>query len=114
MPKAEVENEQGWKLQSLNLYTHSWVKDGKYTGKMTFMNKVEESLTFNIPDDKMAALLALVADSVVDSAKRLGDRMANSIQESVRNQTPQLEAPIIQELQSEPVGKPASEEELGF
>jgi|ERR1700744_701833 len=86
MALAEVENNDGWKLQSLQLSCYSWEKDSPYKGKITFQNKAEEQLSFNIPQDKMGALLALIADSVIDSANRLGHRVAASVQKIANQQ----------------------------
>lgn len=86
MAIAEVENIDNWKLSSLNISHYVWEKDSPYKGKITFTNKSEESLSFNIPQDKMAALLSLIADSVIDSANRLGHRVAASVAKTVNQQ----------------------------
>lgn len=98
--QVEVENGDGWRLNSINISYHSWEKDQPYRGKISFINKSEESLNFNIPPDKMQALLALIADSVVDSASRLGHRMAASVQHTLKQQ-PILEAPLPEPIASE-------------
>lgn len=89
--QAQVENNDGWKLKSLTIQHAYWEKNGPYTGKITFANDKDESLSFNIPPEKMTALLALISDSVVDSATRLGHRMAASVQQTLK--APALEAP---------------------
>jgi hypothetical protein len=101
MSQAQVENKDGWMLSSLQISHYSWEKNSPYRGKITFKNTQEETLSFNIPQDKMTALLALISDSVVDSAQRLGHRMAQSVVDMVKQQAPALQAPAHEELTPE-------------
>ena len=106
MSQAQVENSDGWRLQSLNIQHYSWEKDSPYKGKITFHNKAEESLSFNIPQDKMNSLLVLISESVVDSATRLGHRMAVSVQQMVQ---PALAAPETVIEPESPTAEPDEE-----
>jgi hypothetical protein len=107
MPIATVENKEEWKLSSLNIQHYSWEKESPYRGKIVFTNKNEDALSFNIPEDKMMQLLSLIADNVVDSATRLGHRIAESVTSTLR--PPQLAAPAIETV--EEIHEPAQQKD---
>lgn len=78
--EAKVINE-GWQLQYLHITKNNdWQKKSvSYSGKMTFRNSKEDEINFNVPQDKMDQLLALISECVIDSAKEMGNRLVQSI-----------------------------------
>lgn len=87
MPLAEVENQSEWILSSLMITHYSWDKEQPYQGKIIFKDRKENQLHFNIPPEKMAEMLALVSDCVVDSARQLGGRLAQSLPAAIARQS---------------------------
>lgn len=76
----EILNDQQWRLKALNIQFMEYGEyRGKYVGKIEFANKQNEAFTFNISEEKANQFLALIRDSVVDSAHHLGDRILQSM-----------------------------------
>lgn len=86
MALAEIENQSEWILSSLMVTHYSWDKEQPYQGKIIFKDRKENQLHFNIPPEKMAEMLALVSDCVVDSARQLGGRLAQSLPVAIARQ----------------------------
>lgn len=79
---------EGWEMNHLYISReHNWnVKPGdlpKYTGKITFQNKKEESMSFQVPPEKMQQLLELISDNIIASARELGQGLVQSIQRAL-------------------------------
>jgi hypothetical protein len=76
----EIINDDQWRLKSLSISFQEWGDyKGKYIGKIQFGNNQQEAFSFNIPEEKANAFLALVRDNIVDSAQKLGERVISSI-----------------------------------
>lgn len=77
---TEIINE-GWKLQQLTI-TRAWSTangEAEYTGRITFKNGKRDEVAFNVSPENLNAMLALVSDSIVTSAKELGQGLIQSI-----------------------------------
>jgi len=76
----EILNDAEWRLKSINIRYEEWGEyKGKYLGKIEFANKQNEAFSFNINQDKAHEFLALIRDSVTESASRLGERLMQSL-----------------------------------
>lgn len=87
--EAILENAEGWQLNNLNIYWRAYER--RYEATISFINRESENFSFKIPQHKVPALLALIADNVVDSAKSLGNRIAASVPVLLAGSAPALQ-----------------------
>ncbi len=86
----EILNDSQWRLKSINITFQEWGEyKGKYLGKIQFGNGQQEAFSFNIHEDKAMQFLALIKDSVVDSAAQLGNRVLQSLPSELMAPAPQ-------------------------
>jgi hypothetical protein len=94
----EILNSEEWRLKSLTIEFQEWGDyKGKYLGKIQFANGQKDAFSFTIPDDKCEGYLALIQESVVQSANRLGDKVVNSLRGLSTPKQPQLVEDITHE-----------------
>ena len=80
---------QGWQLQALSI-DKEWNSE-TYRGRIRFRDNKQQELTFNIPPDKVEAMMGLVAESIMQSARELGAGLLKSIQPPpVEEKAPEL------------------------
>jgi hypothetical protein len=95
---VQINNEQGWKLQSLTIEFQDWGEHvGKYLGRIKFKNSIKETFDFNIPPEKMEKYLNLIKDEVTESAARLGERILQSMRELPTSEQKQIGEEIAHE-----------------
>jgi hypothetical protein len=70
-----------WNLTDFKIEQKRYGNDkGKYFGKITFKNDEMESFNFNITPEDSEQFLAIIADKVVETAEKLGQRIKADIQ----------------------------------
>lgn len=88
----DILNDSQWRLKSINITFQEWGEyKGKYLGKIQFGNGQQEAFSFNIAEDKALQFLALIKDSVVDSAAQLGNRVLQSLPPELMATPPKAE-----------------------
>lgn len=70
--------DQGWQLQALSI-DKEWNAEA-YRGRIRFRDGKSQELSFNIPPDKVRAMMELVSESIMQSARELGAGLLKSIQ----------------------------------
>jgi hypothetical protein len=70
----------GWSLKSLSIIKVEWGENrGQYKGKIVFESGTAEEMAMNIPPERCAEYMKILAEDIVASANDLGARVANSI-----------------------------------
>jgi hypothetical protein len=69
---SEQAKLEGWDVAHVIINRDPYTAGKPWRGKIAFQNKGGEEVSFNIPADKMQAIIALVAESTMDAAKRIG------------------------------------------
>jgi hypothetical protein len=75
-----TEKQNDWKLKELKLEFNTYGEyEGKYTGKVRFLNGEFESFEFRIRPEMAEPYIDLIAADVVKGAESLGIRLIESL-----------------------------------
>jgi hypothetical protein len=81
LSNMEKLNVDTWELTQILINRDTWTSDKPFKGTIKFCNKQAEEIAFNIPSHKLPPIIALIADSCADTAKKIGVEISRSLSE---------------------------------